>query len=144
MDNWIYRSDHRGSRRVIPVHPELVRLGFVDFVEQARRERGRVARLFPLLNPGPRGGFGEGWSKWFGRYIRSLGITNKHRVFHSFRQGVQRRITGCQGQRGCKRCADRTCGRRRSRAQLWGERYGAPLWPPRAGRCCRQGKLPGT
>ena len=83
------RLKNRGSRRVIPVHPELVRLGFIDFVEEARRKRGSDARLFPLLNPGPRGGFGEGWSKWFGRNIRSLGITNKERVFHSFRHGFK-------------------------------------------------------
>jgi integrase len=83
------RLKTRSSRRVIPLHPELVRLGFVDFVEKAKRERGRDARLFPLLSPGPRGGFGEAWSKWFGRYIRGLGITSKHRVYHSFRHGFK-------------------------------------------------------
>jgi integrase len=83
------RLKNRGSRRVIPVHPELVRLGFLDFVKKAKRERGRDTRLFPLLSPGPRGGYGEAWSKWFGRYIRSLGITNEDRVFHSFRHGFK-------------------------------------------------------
>jgi integrase len=83
------RLKNRVSRRVIPVPPELVRLGFLDFVEKAKRERGRDARLFPLLSPGPRGGYGEAWSKWFGRYIRSLGITNEDRVFHSFRHGFK-------------------------------------------------------
>ncbi len=80
------RLKNRGSRRIIPVHPELVRLGFVEFVKKARRDG---ARLFPQLTPGPRGGLGEAWSKWFGRYIRSLGITNKDRVFHSFRHGFK-------------------------------------------------------
>ena len=83
------RLKNRGSRRIIPVHSELVRLGFADFVERARLERGRDARLFPQLTPGPRGGFGEAWSKWFGRYIRGLGIKNKDRVFHSFRHGFK-------------------------------------------------------
>jgi integrase len=83
------RLKTRGSRRVIPVHPELVRLGFVDFVEEAKRERGRDARLFPLLSPGPRGGLAEAWSKWFGRYIRDLGIASRDRVFHSFRHGFK-------------------------------------------------------
>jgi integrase len=83
------RLKTRGSRRVVPVHPELIRLGFVDFVEQAGREGGGDARLFPLLSPGPRGGFGEAWSKWFGRYIRGAGITNRDRVFHSFRHGFK-------------------------------------------------------
>jgi integrase len=83
------RLKTRGSRRVIPIHHSLAHLGFVDFVKRAAQERGNDARLFPLLNPGPRGGFGEGWSKWFGRYIRTLGITNKDRVFHSFRHGFK-------------------------------------------------------
>jgi integrase len=83
------RLKTRGSRRIIPVHAELVRLGFVDFVEKVKRERGCDARLFPQLNPGPRGGFGEAWSKWFGRYIRGLGIRNRDRVFHSFRHGFK-------------------------------------------------------
>jgi integrase len=83
------RLKTRGSRRVIPVHPYLVHLGVVDLVNQVKQERGSDAQLFPLLNPGPRGGFGEAWSKWFGRYIRGLGISNKHHVFHSFRHGFK-------------------------------------------------------
>jgi integrase len=74
-----------GSRRVVPVHPELVRIGFMEFVQRERQEHGGKARLFPLLTRGPRGGYGEAWSKWFGRYIRQLGIANKALVFHSFR-----------------------------------------------------------
>jgi integrase len=77
------------SARVVPVHPELVRIGFLSFVEQARSKHGKAARLFPLLTPGPKGGFGEAWSKWFGRYIRDLGIANKASVFHSFRHGFK-------------------------------------------------------
>jgi integrase len=78
-----------GSARVVPAHPELVRIGFLRFVEERRRFEGKGARLFPLLTPGPKGGFGEAWSKWFGRYIRDLGVTNKASVFHSFRHGFK-------------------------------------------------------
>lgn len=73
------------SRRVVPVHPELFRLGFLRLLEERRKLDGERARLFPLLTKGPKGGFGEAWSKWFGRYIRSIGIANPDRVFHSFR-----------------------------------------------------------
>ena len=90
------------SRRVIPVHPELIQLGFLAFVEQVKQVGGGAARLFPLLKAGPLGGFGESWSKWFGRYIRGLGITNKARVFHSFRYGFKYACTSCWGQRGHK------------------------------------------
>ena len=75
------------SARVVPVHPELVRVGFLRFVDDAKPERGKDARLFPLLTPGPKGGFAEAWSKWFGRYVSTLG--NKASVFHSFRHGFK-------------------------------------------------------
>lgn len=72
------------SLRVVPVHPELVRLGFLSKVVE--QEAGQ---LFPLIKPGFKDGYGEAWSKWFGRYIRSIGITNKASVFHSFRHGFK-------------------------------------------------------
>jgi integrase len=77
------------SRRVVPVHPELAKLGFLDLVEDRRAVAGNFAPLFPLLRPGPRGGYAEGWSKWFGRYIRNIGISNSARVFHSFRHSFK-------------------------------------------------------
>src|SRR5262249_62008089 len=83
------RRKTAGCRRVVPVHPELIRIGFIEFVERVRQEHGGEARLFPLLDRGPRGGYGEAWSKWFGRYIRQLGIANKALVFHSFRHGFK-------------------------------------------------------
>ena len=77
-----------GSARVVPIHHDLTRIGFLRFVDWIRLA-GCEARLFPLLTPGPKGGFGEAWSKWFGRYKRELGITNKASVFHSFRHGFK-------------------------------------------------------
>ena len=77
------------SRRVVPIHTELVRLGFLNFVEDRLPGPRQATRLFPLLTPGSRGGLGEGWSKWFGRYIRNIGITNTASVFHSFRHGFK-------------------------------------------------------
>jgi len=77
------------SRRVVPVHPELVKLGFLEVVSECRTTGGKAAPLFPLLTRGPRGSYAEGWSKWFGRYIRSVGLTNRARVFHSFRHGFK-------------------------------------------------------
>lgn len=76
------------SIRAVPVHPELIRLGFLEYVEEARKQNSK-ALLFPALKPGPHGGLGESWSKWFGRYIRVNGITNKKAVFHSFRHGFK-------------------------------------------------------
>jgi integrase len=77
------------SRRMVPVHHELVKLGFLDVVERRRVQDGERAAIFPRLTQGPKGGYGEGWSKWLGRYIRSIGINNRARVFHSFRHGFK-------------------------------------------------------
>jgi integrase len=78
------------SVRPFPIHPELVRIGFLEFVNQRRIASGPSARLFQQLTRGSKGGFGEAFSKWFGRYKkRSLGIDNKNSVFHSFRHGFK-------------------------------------------------------
>jgi integrase len=77
------------SVRAVPIHSELVRIGFIEFVDHVRQNEGSSARLFPKLTPGPKGGFGEAFSKWFGRYKRDLGIDNPSSVFHSFRHGFK-------------------------------------------------------
>ena len=78
------------SRRVVPVHPALVQLGFLAKIVGPRSsERATSFPLFPELVPGPRGNYSEHWSKWFGRYIREIGIANKASVFHSFRHGFK-------------------------------------------------------
>jgi integrase len=94
------------SARLVPIHPELTRIGFLQFVDWIRLT-GHEARLFPRLTPGPKGGFGEAWSKWFGRYKRKLCITNKVSVFHSFRHGFKDAAARCPRQR---RTARRTHG----------------------------------
>ena len=40
-----------GSARTIPLHPELIRLGFMQFVEKVRRAQGDAAWLFPEIAP---------------------------------------------------------------------------------------------
>lgn len=76
------------SRRVVPVHPELVRLGFLGIVA-ARRKEGLRTQIFPLMKKGPRDGFSEAWSKWFGRYLKQIGIPGGGPVFHSFRHNFK-------------------------------------------------------
>jgi integrase len=83
------RLKTEGSARIVPVHHELIRIGFLIFTEEIRRSSGPQGRLFSLLKAGPKDGFGEAWSKWFGRFKRGLGITNKASVFHSFRHGFK-------------------------------------------------------
>lgn len=76
------------SRRVVPLHPELLRIGFLELV-QSRAAESQNGLLFPLLRRGPKGGYGEAWSKWFGHYIRGIGVCNTNRVFHSLRHNFK-------------------------------------------------------
>jgi integrase len=81
------RVKTRQSQRAVPVHSELVELGFLEYVQEAGRTHGDAAWLFPLIAPGT-GGV-KAWSKWFGRYIREIGIADKAKVFHSLRHNFK-------------------------------------------------------
>lgn len=72
------------SRRRVPIHPELIRLGFLKFVEE-RRLDSQNPRLFPELEIGRNGYYSDPFSKWFGRFKKlSIGKECKA-TFHSFR-----------------------------------------------------------
>lgn len=71
-----------GSRRRIPLHAQLIRLGFIEYVRHAK---GRN-RIFDKLVKDIVGDESGNWSKWFGGYLREkAGVTDKRMVFHSFR-----------------------------------------------------------
>jgi integrase len=76
------RLKTKAGKRIIPIHPELQRLGLIKYVD-ALREQGNT-RLFPELKQG-RDGYGQTVSKWFARYRVRCGITEPGKVFHSFR-----------------------------------------------------------
>jgi integrase len=82
------RLKTKTSRRVIPIHAELVRLGFLQYAEEVRSRDGADAWLFPLVAPVKGKGRSSTWSRWFGRYLRAQGITDTAKVFHSFRHSV--------------------------------------------------------
>jgi integrase len=83
----------KSSQRVIPVHEQLIRLGFLKYVKDVRQREGESAFLFPLVAP-DRGSAGTpAWSKWFGHYLRNQGVTDKNKVFHSFRHGFKDALT---------------------------------------------------
>lgn len=72
------------SERTIPVHPELMRLGFSVFLNSRRRMKGQP-RLFPDLTRAATGYFSDNFQKWFSRFlIDTLGSKPKA-TFHSFR-----------------------------------------------------------
>ena len=72
------------SQRVIPVHPELVRFGFMEYVEN-RRGKGPSGRLFSEIKQGKDGSYSHNFSKYFGRYLKQVGVKTNKTTFHSFR-----------------------------------------------------------
>jgi integrase len=78
----------KSSERVVPVHPQLIKMGFLKYVTERRRD-GEKAWLFPTVSPDQQGAL-RAWSKWFGRYLRNaVGIADTAKVFHSFRHGFK-------------------------------------------------------
>lgn len=78
------RLKTKQSRREVPLHPELLRLGFAEFVEQ-RRQDAASPRLFPEIKAGHKGYFSDAFSKWFSRFVvLTLGEDCGARM-HSFR-----------------------------------------------------------
>lgn len=76
-----------GSMRVVPIHSELIKLGFLEYhaAMAARGER----QLFPEIKPDARGFFSGEPSKFFNAYFREIGVkVNKRVNFHSFRHGI--------------------------------------------------------
>jgi hypothetical protein len=72
------------AKRRVPVHPVIVRLGFLDYVTHVRRTTDS-ARLFPDLRLGADQRWGSAYSKKFGRLLNRLELRDPRLVFHSFR-----------------------------------------------------------
>jgi integrase len=73
----------KSSIRIVPIHQALIDLGLLLHVDQM--QRAGECRVFPDLEPGPRGYLSHKPSKFYGRLIaRTLG-DDAAVVFHSFR-----------------------------------------------------------
>ncbi|WP_338853573.1 site-specific integrase [Alteromonas macleodii] len=81
------RLKNKNSRRVVPIHSELIRLGFLDYVKSVKALKH--PRLFDALTKS-RDGYSKNASNWFARFRKKLGINieGKKQDFHSFRHNV--------------------------------------------------------
>lgn len=76
------------SARRVPIHADLIALGFLKYVDEAR-EAGQ-ARIFPELRPDKYENVTASWSKWFGRYLRgTIKVKDDRMRFHSFRHAFK-------------------------------------------------------
>lgn len=84
------RLKSNASKRSIPIHSELIRLGLLDYAKAIKAEGHE--RLWPMLKieqerPGLL------ISNWFGQYRRSIGLTDKYPDFHCFRHLVRTKMS---------------------------------------------------
>jgi integrase len=76
-----------GSMRVVPVHPELISLGFIRYHEQRVKDGGSA--LFPNAVRNARGQMMADVSREFGRYLTKIGLkTGRGLSLYSFRHGA--------------------------------------------------------
>jgi integrase len=79
------RVKNESSIRRIPLHPELVRLRFVDFV----KTRPAGSRLFPDISIGPETQRHRHASKMFNKLLTSAGVKGPKKVWHSLRHSFE-------------------------------------------------------
>jgi len=77
----------KSSERIVPIHPQLIAAGFRDYVTACAQAGQR--RLFPALVAGSKGSYSHEFSKWFGRFRKTIGFDQPSLVHHSFRHGFR-------------------------------------------------------
>lgn len=70
------------ARRTIPIHRQLLELGFLDYVEDVT---SFGVMLFPYLSRDKFGYYSKTPSRRYGEYLDKLEIRDRQKVFHSFR-----------------------------------------------------------
>ena len=84
------RIKRASSKRIIPIHPTLMELGFIDFFEQEIVAK-RQPRLWPALKKGSNGKFQRNIKDWYNGTDNRKGFENlyidnaKDKSFHSTR-----------------------------------------------------------
>ncbi|WP_235777213.1 site-specific integrase [Rhizobium mesoamericanum] len=81
------------SRRQVPLHAELLRLGLLRYRDGLRAKKGKkdTDSLWPDIQSEDGFYSATAYTKFFGRYLRkTVGIEDKRIVFHSFRHTFKR------------------------------------------------------
>src|SRR5436309_2696517 len=81
------KSDKRlktaASERLVPIHSELKKIGFMAYAQTQRRKGD--TRLFPELPKSKNGYYSNPFQKWFSRFLKKAGLKTPTTSFHSFR-----------------------------------------------------------
>ena len=79
---------NQSSRRIVPIHDNLLELGLIEFKEQLKKKDPKRERLFQEL-PSRDGNYNQNVSRFFNkRYLPSLELKTDKKNFHSFRHTV--------------------------------------------------------
>jgi len=81
-------KSHAGVRRV-PIHQDVLDLGFGDFIQRRVRDKRPHKRVFWQIGFGADGQASTVFSKWFARLLDSVGLKDPALVFHSFRHTAE-------------------------------------------------------
>jgi site-specific recombinase XerD len=85
------RLKTNSSSRTVPLHPIILRLGFLDYVAAA--VPGRDDPLFPDLEPqGKDGRRGPRVTRWFTNYRNRIGLYREDVAMHAFRHVANTRL----------------------------------------------------
>ena len=79
------RLKNESSKRNLPLHDDVIKLGFIEYVEYQRNKDRK--RVFSELKH-KSGKYSEAVSRWFGRYRQLCGVglnNDENKTFHSFR-----------------------------------------------------------
>lgn len=87
-----YELKTNGSNRLVPIHRDLERIGFIDFHRSVLAAGAKPADdLWPAIGGAPAGHARTmKYSAWFRKWRRGLGINDRTKVFHSFRHNFKR------------------------------------------------------
>ncbi len=88
------------SRRVMPIHPEVQRMGFVEYASGRAENTAEGDLLFPDVRSKGRGQIGYNIGRDFNARLKELGVTGNNLSFHSFRHTWEDRLreAGLHGQ----------------------------------------------
>lgn len=81
------------SKRIVPVHPMLLNMGFLDLIKQAKEKQEE--RIFYKLKYSVKNHYVNAVSNWFQYYSKKIGIDDPDKVFHSFRHTAKQHLRDC-------------------------------------------------
>ena len=89
-DEGTRRVKNLSSRRIIPIHPVLINMGLINYLDEATL--AREERLWPNLTYNIHKGYSNKFVKWYQRFNREYVTQDKRKVFHSFRHSFANKL----------------------------------------------------